>query len=50
MEASLSAILWSIWKKRNDKAFTRSSKSLEEVEAFVFVQIGKWLLRRSQGL
>lgn len=41
------AILWSVWKERNDKVFRWTSKSVEEVVHMVIVRIAKWVSCRS---
>lgn len=37
------AILWSIWKRKNDRIFRALSLSVEEMEHLVFLRIAKWV-------
>lgn len=36
-------ILWSIWKKRNDRIFNGAVLQVEEVLDWVFLRLSKWV-------
>lgn len=39
----MSFILWSIWKKRNDRIFNGAVLQVEEVLDWVFLRLSKWV-------
>lgn len=42
------AILWSVWKERNDRIFRDYSSTTTEVISKVSLRIAKWALRRKE--
>ena len=42
------AILWSVWKEKNDRVFKRSSSSVEDLTLLVVSRIAKWATFKSE--